>query len=213
MTSVLLADKAYERIKAQILRAAYSPNSPLPEAELQRELNMGRTPIREALIRLQQEGLVQIVPRRGAFVQTLTLRDARNLYHVRALLEPEAVRLAFPHILPDELDAFEQRFRELEESGQQQMDAEELIKVDQEFHRYFLRKCDNPYLVEIIERLHNQSRLAWAISAHDRPRILATSQNHLKLLAALRRKDVDEAAKYMREHVLAMYETIVSWAG
>lgn len=210
---MLLADKAYERIKAQILRATYSPNAPLPEAELQRELQMGRTPIREALIRLQQEGLVQIVPRRGAFVQTLTLRDARNLYHVRALLEPEAVRLAFPHIVSSELDTFEQRFRDLDASGPREMDSIELIELDQEFHQFFLRKCDNPYLIEVLERLHNQSQLAWAISAHDRARLVATSANHLQLLAALRRGDVEQAAVSMREHVLAMYQTIVAWAG
>lgn len=210
---VLLADKAYERIKALILRAVYSPNTPLPEAELQRELEMGRTPIREALIRLQQEGLVQIVPRRGAFVETLTLRDARNLYHVRALLEPEAVRLAFPYIVSAELDAFEQRFRQLHESGPREMDLVELIGLDQEFHQFFLRKCDNPYLVEVLDRLHNQSQLAWAISMHDRARMVAMPENHLQLLAALRREDVEQAAVFMREHVLSMYQTIVAWAG
>lgn len=204
----LLADTAYRLIKERILKLVYPPNSPLPEAELQRTLEMGRTPIREALIRLQQEGLVQIVPRRGAFVQTLTLVDARNLYHVRAILEPEAVRLAMPHISVGELDQFERRFRELFDGDA--VDPERFVELDQQFHRLFLDRCNNPYLVEALERLHNQSQLAWAISAQNQPEMMSAWENHIALIQALRNNDVDRAAEIMRLHVLGMYRAISS---
>lgn len=204
----LLADKAYKLIKAQILRGTYPPNTPLPEGELQRSLKMGRTPIREALIRLQQEGLVQIVPRRGAFVQTLTLNNARDLYHVRAILEPEAVFLAYPNIEPHELDELEREFRELLADEDGPIDLEQLIQLDQKLHRFFLDKCGNPYLAEALERLHDQSQLAWAISAQNRSEMVEACKNHMALIESLRKGDVEEAAQMMREHVLKMYQAI-----
>ncbi len=203
----LLADKAYRLIKTQILGGKFPPNTPLPEAELQRSLEMGRTPIREALIRLQQEGLVQIVPRRGAFVQTLTLNDARDLYHVRSILEPEAVRLASRHISPGELEALAKEFRELL-ADEDAIDLEELIQLDQKLHRLFLERCGNPYLAEALERLHNHSQLAWALSAQNRAEMLQACKNHLALIESLQQGDVEKAAGMMREHVLAMYRAI-----
>lgn len=207
----LLAEKAYKQIKEHILQMVYPPNTPLQEKELQERLGMGRTPIREALIRLQQEGLVQIIPRRGAQVQTLTLGDARDLYHVRSILEPEAVRLAIPHITADELHPFKQRFQELLSQDPEAMDTSELIGVDQEFHRLFLERCRNPYLVEALERIHYRSRLAWAISAKDRSGLVKACHTHLKLIEAFERDDAEEAAQMMKEHVLAMYRAIASF--
>lgn len=207
----LLADKAYKQIKEHILQMVYPPNTPLQEKELQERLGMGRTPIREALIRLQQEGLVQIIPRRGAQVQTLTLGDARDLYHVRSILEPEAVRLAIPHIDAGELLPFKERFQALLGQSADEMDTGELIAVDQEFHRLFLERCGNPYLVEALERIHYRSRLAWAISAKDRSGLIRACHTHIRLIEAVERNDVEEAAEMMKAHVLEMYRAISSF--
>ena len=207
----LLADRAYKQIKEYILQMVYPPNTPLQEKELQERLGMGRTPIREALIRLQQEGLVQIIPRRGAQVQTLTLGDARDLYHVRSILEPEAVRLAVPHITGAELASFKERFQALLGQSPDEVDTSELIAVDQEFHRIFLDRCRNPYLVEALERIHYRSRLAWAISANDRTGLVKACHTHIQLIEALERHDAEEAAEMMREHVLEMYRAISSF--
>lgn len=207
----LLAEKAYRQIKEHILEMVYPPNTPLQEKELQERLGMGRTPIREALIRLQQEGLVQIIPRRGAQVQALTLADARDLYHVRSILEPEAVRLAVPHIKVEELLPFKQSFQELLGQNPEELDTGKLIGVDRDFHQLFLERCQNPYLVEALERIHYRSRLAWALSAKDRSRLIKACESHIKLIEALERKDAEQAAQMMKEHVLEMYRAISSF--
>src|SRR5688572_32659560 len=94
------AVRLYRTLKREILSAAIAPGQPLAETELARQLGASRTPLREALIRLEADGLVRIEPRRGAFVQQLTVSDFLEINELRLVLEPYAARAAASRIDP-----------------------------------------------------------------------------------------------------------------
>ena len=112
-----LADTVYAALRQAILEREFVPGEPLTEGDLSRRFRVSRTPVREALAKLERDRLVRVVPKKGAFVRALSHDEIRDLYEVREALEALAVRLATPHLSREELEDFEARFRELRARG------------------------------------------------------------------------------------------------
>src|SRR5438093_349752 len=112
-----LAGTVYESLRRDILEREFDPGEPLTEHELSRRYGVSRTPVREALAKLERDRLVRVVPKKGAFVRALSHDDVRELYQVREALEALAIRLAAPHLDRAELEGFEARFRGLRGRG------------------------------------------------------------------------------------------------
>src|SRR5919204_1525079 len=112
-----LADTVYTDLRRAILDRELDPGEPLTEHELCRRFRVSRTPIREALAKLERDHLVRVVPKKGAFVRALSHDEIRELYEIREALEALAVRLAAPRLSGDDLAGFETRFRALRGQG------------------------------------------------------------------------------------------------
>ncbi len=194
------ADEAYSRLKSDIRENRMPPGYLEPEPELATRLGMSRTPVHEALIRLQAEGMVELVPRRGARVLPISAEDMREIYGILKALEPEAAaRLAAQN--PDEralapLDAANDAMTAALEDG----DLDAWAAADDRFHQTLLRLHGNRRLAQFVSSLFDQSHRARMVTLRLRePPIISTAE-HRVILEFLRRGDVDGTRDAFRRH-------------
>jgi DNA-binding GntR family transcriptional regulator len=193
-----LADQAYYALRELIVSLELAPGSAIKEPELTARLGIGRTPVREALRRLALERLVEVYPRRGMFVTTVDVRDLARLCEVRAVLEPEAARLAAERATRQDLEEINAL---LEELGVERRDARLLISLDERIHRAIYRCCHNQLLEETLEWYYTHALRIWALALDRAPDLPGAVLEHHALLDAIARGKGERAAALMRAHV------------
>lgn len=202
-------EEAYAAIKQKILTGKLKPGEWMVESTEAEALGISRTPVREALIELEREGLVNAIPRKGVIVVPITVEDIRDVYEMREVLDCLAVRLAIERGVPDdELDLFEDLFRELLEYPGYEL-AEDLLEADRAFHDLILRCSGNRWLVDMAGLLVERSQLIRMIS-HKRPgRMEASWHEHVGVIKAIRENNVLLAEKWTLTHVENARESII----
>jgi DNA-binding GntR family transcriptional regulator len=199
-----LSSQVLAVLRDMIANERFHPGARVNVEELTRELGVSRTPVWEAIHRLEQEGLLVRIPHRGVFMAELTLEQARDLYEVRQPLEAMAGRLAAQRIDDATLRRMEQlleRQRLIVERG----DVVAYSRSDFEFHAAVYDAAGNPYLQEVLERLKAQMR---PLSLHVEAILRELLEDHERLLAALRCRDPDRAEAAFREHNQHLIEAI-----
>jgi DNA-binding GntR family transcriptional regulator len=197
-----LAAAAADALKDAILRGDLRPGQPLREGELSASLNVSRGTVREAQRLLQDEGLVEVVPHRGAFVAELSPRTVREMYTLRALLEAYAVRLAMEKDAYREED-FEtmetllRRMGEFEEKG----DIFAYIEADLEFHHEICKWSDHGLLLDVLKSVQSLSRLCMINVKLYRTDLEPDGVQHRHIYDAIRTGDPDQAEDAVREHL------------
>ena len=204
-----LKQQAYESIKRLVLHELSDGQSLLVD-ELATQLGTSRTPVREALLLLEQEGLVNCVPYKGTFVAEPSADEVKQIYQVREIIETFGVRLATPRISDPELKQLRARFDAVQEA-MEDGDFEPYFHSDTEFHDLIIRNAGNDILKEIIENLshrvfHIRARARRRSSVHLRQ----SFQEHCLILEALIERDVSRAERLMREHIRNAGERIAS---
>src|SRR5688572_17596546 len=199
------AVQAYRQLRNLIIRTDLRPGAPLVEADLMKNLSVGRTPLRDALHHLAHEGLVEILPRRGTFVTEVTLSDLQQVFEVRSGLEDIVARLAVERCTPEDLEAVaELRARVERNHGSIESDVE----LDAELHRLLLRMGQNPLLGSLYRRVSDASlRLLYLTRCgmEDRAEQIATFQAIHDALAA---HDADVLADILRCHVRSFRDRV-----
>jgi DNA-binding GntR family transcriptional regulator len=198
-TSELLADRAYAALRDRIVALRIAPGAPINEDALGRELDMGRTPVREAIKRLALENLVTVFPRRGTFASEINITDLAHISDVRQVLEGHAAYRAAERLTAarrDELDALLAR---IEAPGE--ATREELMQLDAEIHRFVHRCTANPYLEETLARYFNLSLRIWYLVLDRLPHLTERVREHRPLLEAIRAGDAERARAISAEHV------------
>jgi DNA-binding GntR family transcriptional regulator len=189
-----LADKAYHAIRELIVSLELAPGAVIDERGLIERLGIGRTPVREALRRLAQERLVEVYPRRGMFVTGVDVRELARLSEVRAVLEPEAARLAAERAT----DADRAQFAELID----ELDAPESpIDLDERIHRAVYRAAHNDMLEGTLEQYYVLALRIWMMALDRAHELDEAVQEHRALLEAIHDGDAERAVKTMRAHV------------
>jgi DNA-binding GntR family transcriptional regulator len=158
-TSELLADRAYAALRDRIVALRIPPGAPINEDELGRQLDMGRTPVREAIKRLALENLVTVFPRRGTFASEINITDLAHISDVRRQLEGHAAYRAAQRLTTAgraELDELLRRIASPEDAPR-----DELMALDADIHRFVHRASANPYLEETLGRYFNLSLRIW----------------------------------------------------
>jgi len=199
----LLADRAYVELRDQIVTLAIPPGAPINEESLGRELQLGRTPLREAIKRLALENLVAVYPRRGTFVTEINITDLAHISDVRAQLEAHAAYRAAERVTAEqraELDAL------MAEVGSAAGPPETLMELDARVHRFVYRCAGNPYLRETLERYLNLSLRIWYLVLDRLPHLFDRVHEHRDLLAAIRAGQPKRAHDIAADHV-ATFET------
>ncbi len=202
-----LADTVYEALRRAILDREFDPGEPLTEQELSGRFKVSRTPVREALAKLERDSLVRVVPKKGAFVRTVSHDEIMELYQIREALEALAVRLAAPRLDKGALADFETRFRELKARGAK-LTYTEVRPLGEEFHQYLIKQAGNAKLMSLLEQIRDQLRSVWTMSMLGPRRVQGLIHEHLSLIDALKRGDVKGAERLMVAHVRRVRETI-----
>jgi DNA-binding GntR family transcriptional regulator len=200
------ADKAYRQIKEKIVTVQMMPGSVIREAELMDNLRFGRTPIREALKRLQTENLVDVVPRRGLFVADITITDLQQIYEVRVEVESLCARLAAERLSPENLAEMKQLVVEYKMSDH--TDKAWVLQHDRQLHELLARSAGNNFLYHDFEQYYNLSIRIWHLALS---RIRAEDINveaHIDILGAIEAGDCLQAEGRMRQHIKHFHNTI-----
>ena len=151
--AVNLKDKAYAIIRDKIIRCVYKPGEFLVEAELIETIGASRTPIREALNKLEQEGLVDILPKRGIVVRDVTLADINAIYEIRFLVEPAVLKRYACRLPRSLLQDLKERNRK---AGQERQRITE-YNLDEDIHRTLMMASGNPFLVDLMDKIYAQN--------------------------------------------------------
>ena len=207
-----LADAVYAELRRALLAREFEAGEPLTEHQLSRRFKVSRTPIREALAKLERDHLVRVVPKRGAFVRTMSHDEIRELYEIREALEALALRLAAPHLDRGELGGFEARFRELRARGTK-VTYTELRPLGDEFHRHLLKRADNGRLLELLEQIRERIQSVWTMSMLAPRRVQGLIAEHLAIIDALKRGHVRGAERLMVTHVRRVRDAIFRLEG
>lgn len=190
---------AYNCIKHKIATCEYAPGSLLNEELLREEIGVSRTPIRDALSRLEQEGLITIMPKKGVMVTGLSISDINMIFEVRLLFEPYAVR-NYGFTLPQEtMLGFYNRFL-LPCSA---LSEEDFFNLDNEFHLAIVHAMPNRFLLQAYDMIHTQNLRFRMLTGHIHQRRLEETQHeHMEIITACLHGEWDTAGTAMREHLV-----------
>jgi DNA-binding GntR family transcriptional regulator len=195
-----LRDQAYFEIKRRINRLEYRPGTYLNEAQITRQLNIGRTPVHQALDRLMLEGLVQVIPRKGVVVQSISLNEVLSILEVRLLNELYCVELAVERATMLEVARLQEIVRNASALTRSR-DREKLMDGDRQFHRQITDSARNPVLADLLKMLHERSLRFWFIAFGDDLQLHRIDDEHRAIAAALARRDKSDAVAAMRAHI------------
>jgi len=193
-----LQQRAYEDIKERIITCAYPPGMLLNTVDLQEKSGISRTPIREALGRLEQEHLVRVVPKKGFMVCAFSLNTIKTLFETRLLIEPYIVSEYGQSIDRTALERFRRVFLE-----DLQWNKERFFQQDIALHTLIGESCPNIYLRQALACIADQTRRLRIVSEHQHDRIPASCEEHVELIDAVLAGDGVGAARVMRQHLTA----------
>ncbi len=200
------SETAYLRILDRIVSLDMAPGSVVQEARLRKELEIGRTPIREALQRLALENLVKSIPHRGTFVTDVNITDLARITEVRVVLEAHAARLAAERLVAADRVAVQELLGLLESGGA--TDQRGLMRLDQRIHRQIYRAARNSFLENTLERYLNLSLRLWYLVLDREVRLREAVVEHVELLRAVLAGDGKRAEDGMRRHVTGFEQEI-----
>jgi DNA-binding GntR family transcriptional regulator len=199
--------QAYAFLKSEIVAFRFKPGDPLNETQLTSVLGISRTPIREALRRLENEGLVRTVRYKGSFVAPLAIDDLMEIYFVREVLEGVAAALAVGRIDDNRLAEFEHDFVEMKRENLSQQELTRLTDLDIAFHQLVLLAAGNKRLRTMVGALNDQAMRFRYIGVAYRPS--RTVDELLDIIGALKREDARGAERAMRAHIRGAAQDIV----
>ena len=203
-----LRDVVFNTLRQGILKGELEPGERLMEVQLANRLGVSRTPIREAIRKLELEGLVVMIPRKGAEVAKISEKNLRDVLELRCALEELASELACERMDEEMLEELSSTFTEFQ-NGIHNMDLTIIAELDEKFHDVIYQATQNQKLIQMINNLREQMyryRLEYIKDENQRSGIV---EDHKLILDALRRKDVETAKKAVREHIIHQRNTIL----
>jgi len=192
-----LSEQAYSQLRSMIVHLDFAPGDVLKEDALREQLELGRTPIREALQRLEREHFVKVVPRQGIFVTGIDVSELSMLFETRTVLEPYAARLAALRGTAESWDAMEAALNRTTEAS----NGAELLAIDRTCHELMWQAAGNRFLIDTLDMLYAQSDRLWHLYLSDVVDPEHAVDEHVAILDALRTGDSDMAALLVDDHV------------
>ena len=201
--------RVFNAIENAILNGEYKDGESLSELRISKELGVSRTPVREALMQLELEGLVKNIPNKGAVVIGVTEKDTRDIYEIRIRIEGLAAKLAAENITEEELRALE-KLVELQEFYLMKNDTEQIWELDSDFHKIIYDASRSRPLRFMLSNFHNYIKKARDTSVRTAGRAEKTVAEHRAILGAIKSGDGDLAEKLTAEHITNAEENLFS---
>lgn len=197
--STTLKAKAYERIKDIIVDGDLLPGAIVDEKQLCLILDIGRTPVHEALSQLSQDGFLTIMPRRGTIVSHISIEDVKDVYEMRKLIEPQSLKIAMPNIDIKRLEEFKDIYNGRKSSDDKDPDAS--------FHNYLASCTNNKLLIKTTADLMVRSARIRSLSSRKVSERLENSYSeHIAIINHIIKGDADKASAAMLEHLIKSEE-------
>jgi DNA-binding GntR family transcriptional regulator len=202
-------EKIFQTIRDRIIYMEYAPGKPLPEKELCEEFKVSRTPVREAVKKLEEMKLVTVIPRFGTYVAPVDINEIRSAFEVKIKLEGLAGEVAAKRITHDKLREMKSLIEEadilLKDGGHRH-----LIEIDARFHEIIYQAAQNPILQEILENLHSRCARLWGSSLSSVIPIPEIIHQLKDIYSALEKREPETAGRLMEQHVRYFIDHIKS---
>ena len=196
-----LGGKVFQQLKNSILAGEFENGAELREIDLAKKLGVSRTPVREALRQLEQEGLVEIYPNRGAYVKGITYKDVEDIFRIRARLEGLCAEMAVSSITHEQLDKLDEIIL-LSKFYEEKKDMEHLLKMDSQFHEVLFESCGSKMLEHQLKDYHQYVQKARLRSLKRQERAKKSTQEHEEILLAIKDRDAKRADELATRHIL-----------
>ena len=205
-----LSGRVFQKIREDILNGKYKENDELRENTIGKELGVSRTPVREALRQLELEGLVTIIPNRGAYVTGISQKDIWDIYMVRSHLEGLCARWATEHITEEQLDELEEtlmlsEFQMNKESG---FSVQQVATLDGRFHAILYEASGSRILSHVLTDFHNYVKMARKSSIVSEERARKSIREHRQILRAIKERDAEMAEQLANEHIIHVMQNL-----
>lgn len=205
-----LSSKVFQKLRDNILTGKYAEQEELRENTIGKELGVSRTPVREALRQLELEGLVTIIPNKGAYVSGITGEDVKDIYRMRSLLEGLCARWAAERITEEQLDRLDEiiLLAEFHSKRENAINAEQITELDGQFHAVLYEACGSRILRHTLTDFHKYVQNARKLSIISGERARKSIREHKMILRAIRERDPDLAEQLANEHIIHVMENL-----
>jgi len=201
-----LRDRVYEILKKSIIFQEILPGEKIDEEAIAKQLGVSRTPIRETLCRLENEGIVRIIPRRGAFVVKHSREKITEIMMVREALEGFAARLAADNVSRQAIEQMRSLFKDFSESNIRDR-SKEYTQADLEFHNFVITTSKNNLLINLMNTLNDHVQMLRLQTVTHEGRPEHSLIEHFNIIEAMEKKDPSQAESLMREHIRNVRES------
>lgn len=203
-----LRGRVFERLREDILSGKYKRDDMLREVAIGEELGVSRTPVREAFRQLELEGLIRIVPNKGAYVMGISPEDVADIYKIRSLLEGLCARWATEKITPEQMDDMEETIL-LSEFYLKKENFDQLTSYDNKFHELLYEASQSTMLIHLLKSFHQYVQRERSKTLHDTNRSKDAVAEHKRIMEAIKSKDADLAEQLADQHINNAYENMV----
>lgn len=203
-----LRGRVFNRIREDILSGKYEEHEELKEVAIGEELGVSRTPVREAFRQLELEGLIQIVPNKGAYVTGITAKDVKDIYMIRSSLEGMCARLATENIAQEQLEELEENVY-LASFHATKGHMEQMAELDNRFHHILYEACDSKMLQKLLQDFHQYVMRVRRKTLSTKERGMASNEEHKLIMEAIKEKNAQEAERLATLHMNNAYENMV----
>lgn len=202
-----LRGRVYNKIREDILSGSYKENDELKENTIATELGVSRTPVREALRQLELEGLVTMIPNKGAYVTGITEKDIHDIYMIRSYLEGLCAKWACEHITEAQIEALDEILY-LSDFHARRSHHEQMVELDNKFHELIYKASGSKILDHVLSDFHHYVERIRKITLSMPSRASKASQEHAAILDAIRKRDGDRAEALANEHIMNTIKNI-----
>lgn len=202
-----LRDAAYDAIKHRIITCVFKPGDYLNEAYVSNVIGIGRTPVHLAIDRLTQDGLLEVIPRKGVIVKPVSLEEVMQITEVRRLNEPYSARFTAQRADKVDLAALSDILHRAD-AWTEVRNIEQMMLLDREFHMTLARAARNAVLSNILQNLHERSLRFWFISLAHPEHHREVQEEHRTIYEAIQRHDPDAAAQAVTDHIDSFRQTV-----
>lgn len=195
-----LGSRVFHKIREGILSGKYAANEELKEKNIGDELGVSRTPVREALRQLELEGLVSIIPNKGAYVVGLSKKDIRDIYEMRSLLEGLCAKWAAVNVTEEQLNELEENIF-LSEFHAGKQNWEQMVELDNRFHEILYLASGSKELKHILTDYHQYVQRVRKITLAEAKRVQKSTEEHKVIVEALKKHDPEKAEEAATIHI------------
>lgn len=203
-----LRGRVFHKLREDILSGRYEEHEELKEMAISEEMGVSRTPVREAFRQLELEGLIQIVPNKGAYVTGITAKDVKDIYMIRSSLEGMCARLATQNITPEQLEELEENVY-LASFHASKGHMEQMAELDNRFHHILYEACDSKMLENLLQDFHQYVIRIRKKTLSTKERGIASNEEHRKIMEAIKAGDSVKAQQAATVHMENAYDNIV----